>query len=82
MVGLFTMYLVVIYIVLFGFLTGYKFIFGDTYGFSQGSVGLIFIGMNAGFLIAFAMVPHIYFAYKKRLTNAVKNGHEDLLPEE
>lgn len=82
MVALFTMYLVVVYIVLFGFLTGYEFIFGDTYGFSQGSVGLMFIGMNVGFLIAFAMVPHIYFAYKKRLTNAVENGHEGLPPEE
>lgn len=82
MVALFTMYLVVVYIVLFGFLTGYEFIFGETYGFSQGSVGLMFIGMNVGFLVAFAMVPHIYFAYKKRLMNAVENGHEGLPPEE
>ncbi|KAJ9491700.1 hypothetical protein VN97_g1515 [Penicillium thymicola] len=67
MVAFFTIYLVVVYIVLFGFLTGYEFIFGDTYGFNQGSVGLTFIGMNAGFLIAFALVPHIYFAYRKRM---------------
>ncbi|CAI7637455.1 unnamed protein product [Penicillium viridicatum] len=46
MVALFTIYLVVVYIVLFGFLTGYEFIFGNTYGFNQGSVGLTFIGMN------------------------------------
>lgn len=82
MVALFTMYLVVVYIVLFGFLTGYEFIFGDTYGFSQGTVGLMFIGINVGFLIAFAMVPHIYFAYKERLTDAVENGREDLPSEE
>ncbi|GAB1196728.1 major facilitator superfamily domain-containing protein [Aspergillus pseudonomiae] len=82
MVALFTMYLVVVYIVLFGFLTGYEFIFGRTYGFTQGSVGLTFIGMNIGFLIAFAMVPHIYFSYKKRLLNAIENGHNGLPPEE
>ncbi|KAE8419683.1 major facilitator superfamily domain-containing protein [Aspergillus pseudocaelatus] len=82
MVALFTMYLVVVYIVLFGFLTGYEFIFGRTYGFTQGSVGLTFIGMNVGFLIAFAMVPHIYFSYKKRLLNAIENGHNGLPPEE
>ena len=68
MVMLFTMYLVVVYIVLFGFLDGYDFIFGETYGFSQGSVGLAFIGMNIGFLIAFTLVPHIYLSYKKKLT--------------
>lgn len=82
MVALFTMYLVIVYIVLFGFLTGYDFIFGDTYGFSQRSVGSTFMGINVGFLIAFAMVRHIYFAYKKRLTNAVESRHGDLQPEE
>lgn len=70
MVMLFTMYLVVVYVVLFGFLTGYDFIFGDTYGFSQGSVGLAFIGMNIGFLVAFALVPHIYLTYKRKLDAA------------
>ncbi|KAJ6190599.1 hypothetical protein N7519_000620 [Penicillium mononematosum] len=82
MVALFTIYLVVVYIVLFGFLTGYEFIFGDTYGFDQGSVGLTFIGMNVGFLFAFALVPHIYFAYKKRLSKAIANGEKSLPPEE
>ncbi|KAL1870023.1 hypothetical protein Plec18167_007541 [Paecilomyces lecythidis] len=82
MVALFTMYLVVVYIVLFGFLTGYDFIYGKTYGFSQGSVGLAFIGMNIGFLIAFAIIPHIYYKYKKALEALAKtaNGHPE--PEE
>jgi MFS family permease len=79
MVALFTMYLVVVYVVLFGFLTGYDFIYGKTYGFSQGSVGLAFIGMNVGFLIAFAIVPQIYFKYKRALERAVKT--EKGLPE-
>ncbi|KAL2416517.1 MFS-type transporter kojT [Exophiala dermatitidis] len=82
MVTLFTMYLVVVYIVLFGFLTGYEFIYGDTYGFSQGSVGLAWIGVNVGFLLAFALVPHIYFSYQKRLRAAQAAGHDHLPPEE
>ncbi|CRG85091.1 hypothetical protein PISL3812_02227 [Talaromyces islandicus] len=82
MVALFTMYLVVVYIVLFGFLTGYDFIYGETYGFSQGSVGLAFIGMNIGFLVAFAIIPHVYLKYKKTLEIAEKTekGHPE--PEE
>ncbi|OKL58678.1 hypothetical protein UA08_06358 [Talaromyces atroroseus] len=79
MVALFTMYLVVVYIVLFGFLTGYDFIYGKTYGFSQGSVGLAFIGMNVGFLIAFAIIPHVYFKYKRALVRAAET--EKGLPE-
>ncbi|KAJ5108955.1 major facilitator superfamily domain-containing protein [Penicillium angulare] len=82
MVALFTLYLVVVYIVLFGFLTGYEFIFGDTYGFDQGSVGLTFIGMNVGFLIAFALVPHVYFEYKRRLTASIADGEPSLPPEQ
>lgn len=30
---LFTSYLVVVYIIIFGVLTGYELLFGDTYGF-------------------------------------------------
>ncbi|OJI88169.1 hypothetical protein ASPTUDRAFT_135621 [Aspergillus tubingensis CBS 134.48] len=82
MVALFTMYLVVVYIVLFGFLTGYEFIYGRTYGFSQGSVGLTYIGMNVGFLIALAIVPHVYLSYKKRLQAAIASGQPSLPPEE
>lgn len=82
MVALFTLYLVVVYVVLFGFLTGYEFIYGDIYGFSQGSVGLAWIGINVGFLIAFAMVPHIYSSYKQRLQKAIADGKDGLPPEE
>lgn len=82
MVALFTMYLVVVYIVLFGFLTGYDFIYGQTYGFSQGGVGLAFIGMNIGFLIAFAIIPHVYYKYKRALESAVKAGNGHPEPEE
>lgn len=82
MVALFTIYLVVVYIVLFGFLTGYTFIYGEVYGFSQGSVGLAFVGMNVGFLVAFAIVPVIYQQYAGKLRRCQEEGKEKLEPEQ
>ncbi|KAB8542139.1 hypothetical protein FH972_025602 [Carpinus fangiana] len=67
MVLLFTLYMSVVYIVLFTFLTGYTFIYGDIYGFSQGQVGLCFIGMNVGFLIALAACYPIYLSFKRQV---------------
>ena len=51
---LFALYLVVLYVVLFGFLPGFDFIFGETgiYGFDQNHTGLCFLAMDVGFLIA------------------------------
>ena len=72
----FTIYLSVIYIILFTFLTGYDFIFGPTgiYGFSQGTEGNMFIGLNVGFLVAMACCPFIYWKYKKAVDNS-KDGN-------
>lgn len=81
-VALFTFYLAIVYAVLFGFLTGYNFIYGDTYGFSQELVGLAFIGMNVGFLIALAIIPHIYLKFKRDLDLAKAEGKTGLPPEE
>ncbi|KAL1877317.1 hypothetical protein VTK73DRAFT_8770 [Phialemonium thermophilum] len=81
-VALFTLYLVVLYVVLFGFLTAYNVIFGETYGFSQSEVGLAFIGMNVGFIVAFALVPHIYLKYKRDLDAAMEKGEPGLPPEQ
>lgn len=72
MVTLFTVYLSVMYIVLFGFLVGYDFIFGETYNLSQGHEGLCFIGMNIGYLIALAIVPAIYWQYSRKYHKAQK----------
>ncbi|KAB8360691.1 hypothetical protein FH972_024428 [Carpinus fangiana] len=56
-------YLSLVYVILFTFLPGYNYIFGRTYGFGQGSTGLMFIGLNVGFLIALAMCPFVYSRY-------------------
>lgn len=82
MVALFTLYLVVVYIVLFGFLTGYDAIYGEIYHFSQGSVGLAFIGMNVGFLVALAIVPIIYRDYARKLRRSQEKGESKLEPEQ
>ncbi|KAF2135134.1 uncharacterized protein K452DRAFT_239892, partial [Aplosporella prunicola CBS 121167] len=67
---LWTLYITVVYIVLFTFLDGYPFIFQKTYGVSQGLTNLIFIAMFIGISLIVFAVPFIY-----RLTaRAVKAG--------
>lgn len=53
-IQLFSLYMTVIYTVLFGFLPGYGFIFGaqGIYGLDQAHIGLCFIGINVGFLLS------------------------------
>ena len=59
-------YLPLVYIILFTFLPGYDFIFADTYGFSQGITGLMYIGLNVGFLVALSICPFVYRRYKRK----------------
>nr|POE64978.1 putative efflux pump kojt [Quercus suber] len=65
-VVLWCLYLSLVYIILFTFLPGYNYIFADNYGFDQGTTGLMFIGLNAGFLLALAICPLIYGRYKRQ----------------
>lgn len=82
-VDLFTVYLIVIYIVLFTFLTGYEYIYTDIYGLSQGSTGLCYLAMNIGFLSALAFTPVIYKQYSTLLRHAQEQkGDQTKLPQE
>ncbi|GES61322.1 major facilitator superfamily domain, general substrate transporter [Aspergillus terreus] len=54
------LYLSVIYIVLFTFLEGYAFIFGDTYALSQGLTSIAWTGMLIGVLLVSCIVPVVY----------------------
>lgn len=54
------LYLSVIYIVLFTFLEGYAFIFGDTYSLSQGLTSIAWTGMLIGVLLVSCIVPVVY----------------------
>lgn len=60
-IQLFSLYMTVIYTVLFGFLPGYGFIFGSwgIYGLDQAQTGLCFIGINIGFLLSVCWIPRI-----------------------
>lgn len=78
---LWSLYLTVVYIVLFTFLTGYTFIFTDVFGFSQGITGLSFMGIQIGFVIVFAFVPFVYRSAMSDLKKLQDAGGERLPPE-
>lgn len=80
-VVLFALYLTVVYIILFTFLDGYTYIFGDTYGFSEGIVGLSFIGIAIGLCFASLLIPLIYHWAKRDLKIIQSKGGSKLPPE-
>ena len=57
---LMSLYLTIIYIILFTFLEGYTFVFGKTYGISQPLTSICWCGMLIGILIISFIVPVIY----------------------
>lgn len=79
---LFTLYLTVVYIVLFTFLTGFEYIFSDTYGLSQGITFLIFVTLGVGFACATAFVPWVYKSYQRKLAKVQEQGGTHLPPEQ
>jgi MFS family permease len=81
-VVLWTLYLTVLYIVCFTFLTGYTFIYGDIYHMFQGSVGLCFLALDVGIIIIMTISIPIYIRYNKNLRAANTRGQESLVPEE
>ncbi|KAI7660248.1 MFS general substrate transporter [Hortaea werneckii] len=78
---LIALYLTVIYIVLFGFLDGYPYIFTDVYGINEGLTGLCFLGIIVGLFGATALVPIIYKWAKRDLQKIQEQGGDRLLPE-
>lgn len=62
-------WLVVVYIVIFGFLQGFTSIFGDTYNFSTGLVGTSFVAIGAGAALWTALIPFYYRAFKRKIGN-------------
>jgi multidrug resistance protein len=67
---LFALYLTVVYIILFTFLDGHSYIFGETYGFSEGITGLSFLGIAIGLCGASLWVPLIHKWAKRDLAKA------------
>ncbi|KAF2119478.1 major facilitator superfamily domain-containing protein [Lophiotrema nucula] len=75
------LYLTVIYIVLFTFLDGYDYIFGEIHGTSPGITGLCFLGIVLGLFGASALVPLIYSWAKRDLRKIQEQGGTRLPPE-
>jgi hypothetical protein len=53
-------YLTVVYIVLFTFLEGYTYVFGQPYGLSQELTNLSWAGMLVGIVLTVGTVPLVY----------------------
>ncbi|KAL5589674.1 hypothetical protein FOVSG1_011541 [Fusarium oxysporum f. sp. vasinfectum] len=73
-----TIYISVLYIVLFTFLVGWPYIFEKTYGLGQGLANIIFIAMFLGTQINFAFVPIVY---RKTLRATQNQGDGHFKPE-
>ena len=61
-----SLYLIVIYLILFLFLEGYRFIFIDIYGLSEGMNNVIWIAMFVGSCVVGVQVPFVYQISKRQ----------------
>lgn len=71
---LFGLYLTMVYIVLFTFLTGYTYIFTDIYGLSQGMTGVCFFGQMIGVLSCSLLIPLNMHLRKRDIARAKAIG--------
>lgn len=70
----FTFYLVLLYFILFTFLSGYEVIFTRTYGISTSLTYIIWVAMLPGVFIAMAMIPYVYSLTKKSAARSMAEG--------
>lgn len=61
------LYLTLIYVLVFTFLDGFKFIFTDTYGFSTGLQGTAFVAIAIGVILQTTMTPIFQQQYLAKL---------------
>lgn len=76
-----TLYITVVYIVLFTFLVGWPYIFQETYGISQGLSHTIFVSMLIGVELNFFLVVAIYYMTRKRTKQEHEEGQPPFKPE-
>ena len=76
----FTFYLILLYFVLFTFLSGYEAIFTRTYGISTSLTYILWVAMLPGVFIAMAMIPYVYYLTKKSAAKSKAEG-KSLQPE-
>lgn len=77
-----TLYLSIIYIVLFTFLDGYAYIFEMTYGINSGLTYTIFVGLFIGILLDVLLVPIVYKQTKAQLARDGDDGKGSKLDRE
>ncbi|KAK9452948.1 major facilitator superfamily domain-containing protein [Dipodascopsis uninucleata] len=78
---LLSIYLTVLYIILFTFLNGYKFIFTEVYGVSQGITNVIFLAMYVGMLCPSVNIYPIYKITKRLVLTNGPDGKSAFQPE-
>ncbi|KAL9108745.1 MAG: hypothetical protein Q9227_006541 [Pyrenula ochraceoflavens] len=78
----FTLYMTVVYIVLFTFLDGYEYIFEMTYHTNPGITFIIFVALFCGVLAAFVLVPIVWSYTKKQLARDGDDGTGTQLKQE
>lgn len=76
----FSLYLIIIYIVLFTFLNGFPYIFSVTYGISDELTFMIWTALLVGDVVAIPLIPIVYGWTKKAAVKAASKG-ENLAPE-
>ncbi|KAE8393546.1 major facilitator superfamily domain-containing protein [Aspergillus alliaceus] len=67
---LISLYMTVLYIVLFTFFDGYPYIFQDVHGLSQGLTNIVWVAMYVGIALASLLVPVVYKWTKKEFQAA------------
>lgn len=75
------LYMTVIYIILFTFLDGYDYIFGEIHNVSAGVQGLCFLGIAVGLFLATPFVFLIRKMQKSQLAKLKEQGKDQLAPE-
>lgn len=79
---LFTLYLTIVYIILFTFLDGYPFIFDEVYGIGQGLANVCFVGLTVGISLSMVTVPLVYSITKKQLARDGDDGSGKVINQE
>lgn len=79
---LLTLWLTLIWVIMFTFLSGYEHLFGGNHNTTEGETGLCFIGIAIGLLLSSSTVPLVALRIRHDLHQARRGSAEgDLAPE-